>query len=126
MSCRYNTTLTLLSICIALPSPRLKAQWIENGVPVCTAIGGQYDTRIISDNCGGAIIAWIDYRHGSDNIDIYAQRIDGDGYLMWATDGIAVCNASGSQERINIASDGAGGAIIVWHDYRNVGPDIYA
>jgi len=38
---------------------------------------------------GGAVIAWEDERN-SDEQDIYAQRIDGDGYFMWSPGGIPV------------------------------------
>ncbi|MCK4539135.1 MAG: T9SS type A sorting domain-containing protein, partial [Candidatus Krumholzibacteria bacterium] len=52
-------------------------QWTADGVPICTATGGQTDPRIIPDGAGGAIITWNDGR--SSNYDIYAQVVDSKG-----------------------------------------------
>ena len=40
------------------------------------------------------------------------------GYAQWRVDGTAVCTANASQEAPTIVSDGAGGAIITWYDWR--------
>jgi len=100
-----------------------------NGMPVwpsrvvvCGAPGIQNRPRIESDGAGGAIIAWEDERSGTD-YDIYAQRIGGDGTTMWATNGVTVSAAGEWQGSGLIVSDGAGGAILTWRDYRNVTPD---
>jgi len=100
-------------------------QWIADGVPVCTAAGSQHYTQIISDGAGGAIITWRDYRGGYES-DIYAQRIDASGSVLWTADGVAICTATLSQVLQQMTSDGAGGAIVTWRDYRNYNYDIYA
>jgi len=79
---------------------------------------------ICSDGAGGAIIAWVDDR--SDLGDIYAQRVDGDGYVLWDPMGEPVCAVEGRQYDVWIASDGAGGAFFVWNDGRPTSPGIYA
>ncbi|MFN3873648.1 MAG: hypothetical protein ACK4R9_11680 [Ignavibacterium sp.] len=100
-------------------------QWTANGVPVCTANNSQNNPVIVSDGAGGAIISWQDKRNGA--LDIYAQRIDANGTAMWADNGISMCNEVGIQENPCIASDGTGGAIITWQDYRSsTNYDIYA
>ncbi|MBA7532249.1 hypothetical protein ES705_24475 [subsurface metagenome] len=100
-------------------------QWTANGKVICQAMGGQYDPAILSDGAGGAIITWDDHR-GAD-YDIYAQWIDSAGDVQWTADGEAVCIADNNQEYPTIISDGAGGAIITWDDYRNGShDDIYA
>jgi hypothetical protein len=49
--------------------------WPTNGSPVCTATDEQTSPHIVADgSVGGAIIAWGDWRSGTD-ADIYAQRI---------------------------------------------------
>ncbi len=96
---------------------RGKLTWSSDGVPLSTAAGGQYFPELISDGGGGAIVVWEDYRNGNE-ADIYAQRISQNGALVWASD-IAVCTASNAQEKPKIVSDGVGGAIIVWQDYRS-------
>jgi phosphosulfolactate phosphohydrolase-like enzyme len=93
-------------------------KWGANGLAICTASGSQYRPEIIADGSGGAIITWYDYRTSSNGYDIYAQKVDASGAVQWTTNGVAICRASGSQYYPTIASDGSGGAIITWHDYR--------
>ncbi len=94
---------------------------------VCNANSQQNLPEITSDGHGGAIIVWRDYRSGND-WDIYAQRINAHGIVMWANNGIVVCNEGGSQFSPSIDADGSGGALISWTDERNSGTytDIYA
>jgi hypothetical protein len=99
-------------------------QWTASGVALCTATGNQYYPVIASDGAGGAIAAWTDVRSG--DYDIYAQRVDASGGPGWAASGVVVCSASGSQQLPQIASDGAGGALVTWQDYRGSSYDIYA
>jgi hypothetical protein len=92
-------------------------QWTTNGVAICTAANIQVAVAIMSDGEAGAIITWHDKRSGSN--DIYAQRINASGAVLWTIDGNVICSATEKQEDPSITSDGAGGAIIVWHDNRN-------
>ena len=92
-------------------------QWTLNGVEVCTANFIQYDPQIYSDGVGGAIITWTDQRAG--NSDIYAQRINSYGIVLWRNNGIVISNATDSQYNPTICDDGNGGAIISWMDSRN-------
>ncbi len=91
--------------------------WAAGGVAACTDSSTQVGPVIVSDAAGGAIVAWADRRSGA-GYDIYAQRIAADGTALWATDGVAICTAEGDQQRPVIVSDGAGGAIVAWLDYR--------
>lgn len=101
------------------------ALWIANGIPVCTAGFGQNYTQIVSDGARGAIIVWQDYRSNSET-DIYAQRVDSTGAASWTSNGVSICTTSGYQYYPQIISDGVGGAIITWEDYRGgSGSDIY-
>jgi Secretion system C-terminal sorting domain len=102
-------------------------QWTADGVAICTQPGNQNAQQIISDGAGGAIIAWSDGRVGGPNADINAQRINASGTVLWVTDGVSVCNANSLQNIPQLVSDGAGGAIITWEDWRNFSQtDIYA
>jgi hypothetical protein len=102
------------------------AQWLANGVAICTATNNQYNPQICSDGTGGAIIPWQDLRSGS-NFDIYAQRVNASGVVQWTSDGVAICTATNSQTNPQICSDVAGGGIITWFDYRSTSNyDIYA
>jgi hypothetical protein len=91
-------------------------QWGPNGVAICSA-GSVWAPRIVSDGAGGAIVAWQNFRTSSD--DIYAQRVDAAGVLQWESDGAAICVQGDDQYEPQIVSDGAGGAIVTWSDYRN-------
>src|SRR3972149_946910 len=105
------------------------AQWsidpFENN-PISTETNNQYIPPIISDGSGGAIITWDDFRNGSD-YDIYAQRINSSGEVQWTSNGVPISMAANEQSYPKITSDGSGGAIITWQDFRNgSNPNIYA
>ena len=99
-------------------------QWALNGVAVCTALETQYYLQIIGDGSGGAIMAWIDKRSGSD--EIYAQRIDAGGTAQWTANGVLVTGTLNTSNYLGIISDGAGGIIMVWQDNRSGNLDVYA
>ncbi len=99
-------------------------RWGAGGTAICTASDEQQRPQLCSDGAGGAIITWGDSRSGA--FDIYAQRIDANGITNWTANGTAVCTAGNNQENPQLCSDGAGGAIIVWPDYRSGLGDIYA
>lgn len=102
-------------------------QWSTNGASICTAVGEQLPPRLTSDGAGGAIITWADLRLGPLTDDIYAQRINASGTIQWTTNGASICTAGWMQQEPRITSDGAGGAIVTWADYRSGGNnDIYA
>ncbi len=92
-------------------------EWIDNGTLICTATGEQRRPRICSDGVGGVIIVWEDQR-GTDR-DIYIQKVNSSGGLEWSDNGTAICTASNNQWDPQICSDGAGGAIVTWDDYRS-------
>ncbi|MBU8922174.1 MAG: T9SS type A sorting domain-containing protein [Bacteroidales bacterium] len=99
--------------------------WRADGDSICIAAGKQEGPQIISDGSGGAIMTWFDQRSGTN--DIYAQRVDSNGNILWTFNGVPVCTAANEQNWPCIVSDGAGGAIIAWHDVRNgFQLDIYA
>lgn len=88
---------------------------------ICTEARSQYESCIVSSSGGGAIIAWYDERDdpsGLINGDIYAQAIDASGNPLWGAGGVPVCSVPGRQYHPQVVSDGAGGAIVVWEDYR--------
>src|SRR5512143_979930 len=98
-------------------------QWPANGVVICTAANKQDLPVLVSDEAGGAIIAWEDRRSGT-NDHVYAQKVNADGVVQWTADGVAICTATGDQLLPAIASDGAGGAVITWEDHRGGGADV--
>lgn len=105
--------------------------WTANGINLTSAATfNQANAQIISDGAGGIIVTWDDNRTTNTDQDIYAQKIDADGNVLWTAGGVAVSAvASSNQRNPFIVSDGAGGAIITWQDLRTTsttGNDIYA
>ncbi len=98
--------------------------WGTNGMAVCTNATDQTAPVLIEDGAGGTIIAWQDWRSG--NRDIYAQRIDSLGNVLWTANGIGVVVKNTNQSSPKIVSDGADGAVIVWEDSINGNLDIFA
>lgn len=103
-------------------------EWSAGGNVVCNATGAQADPAIVPDGNRGAVIAWHDYRSGTVNKDIYAQKISAEGLQEWGPGGAAACAEASDQDWPCIVSDGVGGALVGWEDYRNDAgmADIYA
>jgi hypothetical protein len=100
--------------------------WAADGVAIVTAAQHQLAPRLVSDDAEGAIVAWQDFRSDTD-YDIYAQKLNADGSVAWAADGVAVASAPKNQLSVALTGDGAGGAILVWEDYRSdTNYDVYA
>jgi hypothetical protein len=109
-------------------SPFGEKLWDAEGIAICSAAGDQGQIRMTSDGEGGAIITWVDYRNGSYS-DLYAQRVDPYGVVLWTLDGVPICLASGNQTEQRLVPDGTHGAILVWEDERNLttmGEDLFA
>jgi Secretion system C-terminal sorting domain len=100
-------------------------QWTNNGISICSSTGTQALPAMTTDGSGGAVITWDDNRSGTGS-DIYAQRVNTSGIVLWSLDGVAISTASNSQAVHAITTDGASGAIIAWMDDRNGNNDIYA
>ena len=103
------------------------ALWQADGVLLCQADDDQRYPKIVSDGFGGAVVTWWDHRDDTiTNIDVYAQRVDASGSVVWQTDGVTVCAASGDQDEVYMVTDGGWGGIISWEDSRGADDDIYA
>lgn len=102
--------------------------WQAGGKPVVQAYNRQEDPDICSDGSGGFYITWVDYRADSLG-DVYAQRLNsnGDVYSGWPADGIIVSAIMNTEQKsLHTIPDGAGGAMVVWHDLRSGNGDLYA
>ncbi|HTR96484.1 MAG TPA: T9SS type A sorting domain-containing protein [Candidatus Acidoferrales bacterium] len=109
----------------------LDPAWPTNGRLVCNAANGRGNPFLISDGAGGAIISWTDERDSvSGSQDIYIHHVQASGAVdpAWPANGLLVCNAAGFKYFYGtLVSDGSGGALITWGDYRsNTSWDIYA
>ncbi len=100
-------------------------QWTINGVPVCTVVFEQDTISMISDGLGGAILTWQDYRSNNGFADVYAQRMNSSGSMLWTANGVNICNQAAAQRGPRLVTDGSGGAFITWFDNRAGNYDIY-
>ncbi|HKW13461.1 MAG TPA: T9SS type A sorting domain-containing protein [Candidatus Krumholzibacteria bacterium] len=90
------------------------------GAPI--NVGTAIWVSIASDGEGGAFVAWDETRSG--NSDPYAQQLDSQGTQLWATGGILLTTAGGTQYAPVVVRSGDGG-IVAWSDHRNGNYDIY-
>ena len=91
-------------------------RWDEAGVPMCNAPGIQKNASITSDGHGGVIAVWSDERDIYS--DLYAQRIDVDGTVRWAENGLPICTAGGHQDRPFVVQSSNDQFFVAWLDYR--------
>ncbi len=101
-------------------------QWTPGGVLINNTANHPDEFKIAKDEDGGVIITWTDKRNGNDNQDIYAQKISTSGLLQWITNGVIICNEPSAQREPTIVSNGFGGVIFTWFDFRTGSNEIYA
>jgi hypothetical protein len=95
--------------------------WPAGGVDLNGTSAGE-SPRIAGDGNGGAIICWFQYTGDpltTGNRDIFAQKVDGSGAILWGLNAMPICTQTSHQYYPELTSDGNGGAIISWQDYRN-------
>ena len=78
------------------------------------------------DGAGNFIITWYDERNGLEDFDIYAQRLNPQGWPLGSNFKVNDDPVSAYQGSPDIASDGRSKFIITWSDYRNGNWDVYA
>lgn len=129
---RHNANATDVHIQRITGTGTIELGWPSGGLPACTQPGSQFPSGLVADGYGGALLVWNDFRSaGTTSQDIYAQRILGDGAIApgWPLDGAAATQAPGFQTRPSIASDGTGGAYIMWDEEQSTATtflDVYA
>ncbi len=92
------------------------AQWQKDGIPISTLPYNQQQPACVGDGAGGFIVVWWDERDVF--ADIYAQRVNAEGTVHWAREGVPVCTGAGVQREPQLVATGDGGAIVYWLDYR--------
>jgi hypothetical protein len=111
------------------------ALWAPGGIEIAAWV---LTPSIVTDGAGGAIIAWNDMRQGASlpplvgdihATQIFATRIDGAGNQVWVPSVVPVvagmtatwgaADPGHVPDQVTLASDGKGGAFVVWHDRRN-------
>jgi hypothetical protein len=91
--------------------------WAENGIPACRAMGNQNSPLIRRTANGGCVVAWGDYRSGSQ--EIWAQAFTYEGDTLWAADGIPLVEGIGGNATAPKALPrGNGSFTVFWLDGR--------
>jgi hypothetical protein len=90
--------------------------WTADGVAIISDSAGQSGIELIPDGSNNTILAWEDER---GTTGVWAQKVDPTGSEVWTSNGVKICDEPGMQFGAQLASDGAGGAILVWNDYRS-------
>lgn len=92
--------------------------WAENGVQVSGTggfVGGHFDARLAADVAGGVYVAW---EWQTSNSSALVQHLSPDGTVApgWIPGGTEVHPGVAGQFKPEVASDGSGGAIVVWRE----------
>ncbi len=101
----------------------------NGGISVCSHRSNQDTPKLCSDGHGGAFVTWVDDRNRlQTNNDIYAQRINARGELLWGAvdEGATVCAAAGEQSDNRVIMTEPGIAIVQWRSGGGADGDIYA
>jgi flagellar hook capping protein FlgD len=102
------------------------AGWPAGGLAAAPVDNDQIEPSMTTSGAA-LLLAWADYRNGE--FDLYAQALMPDGSIApsWPAAGIAICDADSDQVAPTMLADGAGGAMVVWMDFRNrPHSDLYA
>ncbi len=122
--------LALLLVALAALAPGRAHAWTHSptqGLGVGNGANYSGNPVVTSDGAGGAFVAYTMSMLGTSN-DVFVQHYDATGKALWTPGGVLVCNAAEVQYTEGICSDGAGGVIVTWQDYRAGYPnvDLYA
>ena len=96
-----------------LPNGSLAPGWAANGTPVTNYPGYQFTGDLLADEAGGAYIAGEYDGSGAEFGFIQHLAVNGAPAAGWTAAG-TMLNALTSQVDARMATDGAGGAFVVW------------
>ena len=88
--------------------------WTANGVNLCSDAGLQRWPTICAGGPSDFVVSWVDYRSASPG-DIYSQKVTSSGTTSWAANGVRIGRSVDAPP--SCASDGTGGAYVVWDDW---------
>ena len=100
------------------------SQWAANGILISSSVFPQLNPNIVGVGNNEAIVVWQDSI--SNLWDVYSQKINTQGNLLWTVGGVCVSNAVSNQVSPKNVSNGNGGCIYAFQDKRNGNQDIFA
>ena len=109
----YKILLTIFMITFSYS----QFDWDPNGIPVRQGYHVEWFRGGDISSDGAMFIVWSDTRTSSRNI--YMQKVDASGNVLWTDGGILISGGEGRQEDPIIIADNDGGAYISWRSYAN-------
>ncbi|NHI94992.1 MAG: hypothetical protein EAX96_21055 [Candidatus Lokiarchaeota archaeon] len=97
--------------------------WEINGISVYNDTNNSKYPRMVLDGEGGVILSWQDNRTGQN--EIYIQRVNSQGKLLWTNMGKNITNISSLKEKPDLINTSDGNFVVVWQDNRTGTDDIY-
>ncbi|MCB2198185.1 T9SS type A sorting domain-containing protein [bacterium] len=97
-------------------------QWQDSGVPLRVVEEPQLWVQGFPDGNGGVVTIWVGGPDGQANL--FGQRIDADGNILWDENGIVLAGGDGNQGTLGGSdytadTDDAGGMVYGWRDFTN-------
>lgn len=123
---KYAFLLILLGlIAKGVFSQSMQLQWAPNGKDIRQGKHIEWFRSGIPSDDGSVIYTWSDTRNGYR--DVFIQKIDSAGNSLFGDNGVPVVSYDNRQEDPVLITDGSGGAIVFWVDFRaDSSGDIYA
>ena len=104
-----------------------KALWKKEGRHIIKSEGDQFGQKIIPDQKGNVIIAWIDRSIDSVFGNIHVQKINSQGNFLWDSLSVELGSSYNTQKSyLNLVPDGTGGAIAIFKEKRGGKNEIFA
>jgi hypothetical protein len=102
--------------------------WGPEAVNVTPWQGQQGFAVALPDDSGGVYVAWLDNSTDQYSYDNWMQHVGANGNRLWPGHGVPILIMPGREDYPALISDGLGGIIVAWQDFRNdpEGPDLYA
>ena len=100
--------------------------WGDSGIPIAQdgrSNGGKSQVARLSDN--SIICVYLKQIEDNDDLNIFAQRVDIDGNLLWDSE-VPICTEIEDQWIFDIYSDGENEVYMIWKDYRNGISNLFA
>ena len=95
------------------------ALWTANGKLVVGRQFGDSRLAMVDDGNGGAIFSYTVGGFPDNKIQIWAQKVNSSGDVVWGSNGLTVRDLdTGDLGGPKVCTDGAGGCIVVWNDPR--------
>lgn len=89
--------------------------WGNKGKRIINIKGNQFGQRIVYNQKGGIIIAWIDKRDNNTPANLFLQKINTKGIFQWDSLGVMIASSKQTEKSyLNLVPDGEGGAVAVF------------